>query len=194
MRKTFIPFAVATLLAGTAVQTQAESRIDHRQANQRDRIQQGVASGDLTRREAARLIGQQRDIRRTERRFAADGFVGPRERAMLHHQLDHASRNIYRQRHDAQRVHGRGGHYSRHWGHARPYISPYGLPRHYGHRFGHRPGPRHFGHYGYGRHHRFHHRPAPRHFGHYGHGRHFGHRPAPRHYGGGHAGARRGWR
>ena len=145
MRKTFIPFALATLLASTAAQAQSDARIDHRQANQRERIHQGVASGDLTRREAGRLIGQQRDIRRTERRFAADGVVGARERAVLNHQLNYASRNIARQRHDAQRRDFMG-YRSSAWGKGGRYGNP---GRHYGYSghgsyFGHRPAPRHY--------------------------------------------------
>jgi hypothetical protein len=102
-----LTLAVATL--GAAAQPAAPAaaastpRIDQRQANQERRIDQGVASGQLTRREAHRLEHQQGAIQRAENRARADGTVTARERARLTHMQDHASANIARQRHDAQR-------------------------------------------------------------------------------------------
>ena len=40
--------------------------VNARQHNQRDRIQQGVRSGELTRRETGRLAAEQRDVRQLE--------------------------------------------------------------------------------------------------------------------------------
>lgn len=77
-------------------------RIDQRQAHQERRIDQGIASGQLTRREAHRLEHQQAAINRAEDRAKADGKVTAQERARLHHRQDHASANIARQKHDAQ--------------------------------------------------------------------------------------------
>lgn len=59
--------------------------VDQRQTYQRERIQAGVAHGDLTRRETANAVRDQRQIRRTERSAKADGEVTRRERAALHH-------------------------------------------------------------------------------------------------------------
>lgn len=88
------------LLGGAA--TAATPNIDARQANQRARINQGVASGELTRHEAAKLRTQQAHIRRSERAAKADGVVTRSERRRLQHQLNHADRTIKRQKHDAQ--------------------------------------------------------------------------------------------
>ncbi|MFO0775051.1 MAG: hypothetical protein U0172_10360 [Nitrospiraceae bacterium] len=76
--------------------------IDQRQANQEQRIDQGIASGQLNQREARRLDKQQDHIDNMENRAKADGKVTKRERARLHAAQDRASRNIHKQKHDAQ--------------------------------------------------------------------------------------------
>ncbi|MBA4054629.1 MAG: hypothetical protein C0490_07955 [Marivirga sp.] len=78
------------------------SSVDQREQNQRQRIHQGVASGELTRRETANAVHDQRHIRRAERRVKADGVVTGRERARLHHKQNNASRELSRNKHDAQ--------------------------------------------------------------------------------------------
>lgn len=76
--------------------------VNERQQNQRERIHQGVASGELTRRETAHAVQDQRHIRRAERRAKADGKVTNGERARLHHKQNTASRELSRNKHDAQ--------------------------------------------------------------------------------------------
>ena len=75
---------------------------DQRQQNQRARINEGVASGEVTKVEAAKLRSEQRRIRRTERRAKADGKVTRRERANLQRKQNQSSRDIRRQKHDEQ--------------------------------------------------------------------------------------------
>ena len=96
-------------LAGTAAaQTpqapplSQEQRVDNRQERQSDRIDQGVAAGELTRREQARLERQQKHIQGLERRVEADGTVTRKEAYRLERAQDHASRSIARQKHDRQ--------------------------------------------------------------------------------------------
>jgi hypothetical protein len=76
--------------------------VNQRQQNQRERIQQGVKSGELTRRETGRLVEEQRDIRQLERGYKSDGTLTDAERRDLHHEQNQASRDIYRQKHDEQ--------------------------------------------------------------------------------------------
>lgn len=98
-------FALAALTLGTlTAQAQGTEtpRVDQRQANQDKRIDQGVASGQLTKREAARLERQQSRIDKAEAVAKADGTVTKKERAKLHHMQDHASADIARQKHDRQ--------------------------------------------------------------------------------------------
>lgn len=78
-------------------------RVDQRQANQQQRIDQGVASGQLTGKEAARLENGQERVQKIEDKAKADGTVTPRERARLHKAQNKQSKKIYREKHDRQR-------------------------------------------------------------------------------------------
>lgn len=78
------------------------SRIDRMQAQQRRSIMRGMRSGELTRREARRLWGEQRMIQRRERAYLADGYLSRGERRDLYRDLRSANRHIYNQTHDAQ--------------------------------------------------------------------------------------------
>jgi hypothetical protein len=75
-------------------------RINQRQENQQDRIQQGVKSGQLTRREAQRLESIEGRIQANKLIDKSDGHVSPRERAQLDRELNRASRDIYRAKHN----------------------------------------------------------------------------------------------
>jgi hypothetical protein len=73
--------------------------VEHRE---QERINQGIRSGQLTRSEARRLEAEQARIRVDERFARANGNISPKERARLDKELAHASRDIYRQKHDNQ--------------------------------------------------------------------------------------------
>ena len=79
-------------------------RVDKRQARQEQRIQQGVASGELNQREAARLERRQDRIEKAEDNAKADGTVTAKERAKLDHMQDKSSRRIAKQKHDRQKA------------------------------------------------------------------------------------------
>lgn len=81
---------------------QATPNIDKRQARQERRIQQGVNSGQLTPREAARLEKGQAKVQRMENKARADGTVTAKERARIQREQNKQSRRIARQKHDAQ--------------------------------------------------------------------------------------------
>ena len=82
---------------------QATPNIDKREANQEQRIQQGVKSGELTPRESARLEKGQAKIRRMEAKAKSDGTVTAQERKRIEHQQNVQSRHIAREKHDRQR-------------------------------------------------------------------------------------------
>jgi len=90
-----LSFAVTAAIADTP-------RADARQDNQDDRIDQGVASGELTRREAVKLDAQQEHIENKEDRAEADGVVTKREKASIERSQDRANRRIVKQKHDRQ--------------------------------------------------------------------------------------------
>ncbi|MFN4148196.1 MAG: hypothetical protein ACK4E4_01440 [Rhodocyclaceae bacterium] len=94
-----------TLTAITAMPVLAQTAtpgIDQRQMNQERRIDQGIASGQLTAREAARLDRGQERIDAMENRAKWDGVVTARERSRIQHAQNVESRRIYRQKHDRQ--------------------------------------------------------------------------------------------
>ena len=95
--------ALAMLAAGSASADGTRSPgVNARQHNQHARIHQGVRSGELTRREAHKVREGQRDVRQLERAYKSDGTLTRSERADLHHEQNQASRDIHRQKHDAQ--------------------------------------------------------------------------------------------
>ncbi|HEX6624485.1 MAG TPA: hypothetical protein VF064_12295 [Pyrinomonadaceae bacterium] len=77
--------------------------INGHQHHQQARIRQGVRSGELTRRETARLQAEQARIR-VQEAFArrSGGEFTLRERRRIAHEQQQASRHIYRQKHDGQ--------------------------------------------------------------------------------------------
>ena len=88
----------AAVLLGSM--TFAGPGINHRQVNQQQRIRQGVQSGELTRHETMKLEREQGRIARHEAIAKSDGTFTPRERTMIQRELNHSSRDIYRQKHD----------------------------------------------------------------------------------------------
>lgn len=95
--------AVASIgaFAQTAA-TVATPRVDQREAMQQQRIAAGVASGQLTAKEANRLETEQARIKAVEAHAKADGVVTPGERKHLHRMQNRASQHIRHQKHDAQ--------------------------------------------------------------------------------------------
>lgn len=80
----------------------AANQLSRRQM-QRNRIEQGVASGELNRREAERLNNQMQAIRDVRQGALADGSINAEEQALLQHKRDVLSGHIYNEKHDAQK-------------------------------------------------------------------------------------------
>ncbi|HSQ18750.1 MAG TPA: hypothetical protein VLR92_00115 [Blastocatellia bacterium] len=103
MRKISSLLIVAVFVLGGSAVSMADSRgINGRQYREQQRINQGIRSGELTRREARVLEGRLARIRIHERFARADGHLSYRERARLNRELNRESRGIYRQKHDSQ--------------------------------------------------------------------------------------------
>ena len=85
-----------------AAAAQSWQSINQRQANLDARIDAGVRSGDLTRREAARLRAEFRDLARLEARYRASYGLSPAERRDLNRRFDRLSAQIRYERHDRQ--------------------------------------------------------------------------------------------
>ncbi len=81
---------------------QSTERIDKRQANQQQRIDQGVKSGQVNEKEAARLQKGQARVQKMEDKAMADGKVSAKERARIEKAQDNQSKRIAREKHDKQ--------------------------------------------------------------------------------------------
>jgi hypothetical protein len=112
--KTIKTIALLAIALPTLAFAQANTpRVDQRQANQEQRIDQGVASGSLTQREANRLERGQQHVDNMENRAKADGVVTRGERARLHQAQDVQSARIHRQKHDRQHDYNHNGRIDR---------------------------------------------------------------------------------
>lgn len=105
--------AVAAILPLLAFAQANTPGVDQRQANQERRIDQGVASGSLTHREANRLERGQQRVANMEARAKADGVVTRGERARLQHAQNVQNKRIYQQKHDRQHDYNHNGRVDR---------------------------------------------------------------------------------
>lgn len=131
--KVFRPLAFAGALAAVAMTAipAAADVTDKRQARQADRIEQGIRDGSLTRREADRLIHEQRKIADFERQAKRDGHIDYIERRHLQAAQDRASRHIRHEKHDFQGRLPNQRRYGRHWNGHRHVWGWYWGPRWY---------------------------------------------------------------
>lgn len=90
-----IGLVLAFSFAASAQQTPG---VDEREQNQKQRIVNGVKSGELGFKETAKLLRQQAKIRKFERKAKSDGNVTLVERVRLHNQLNQAGNNIRRKK------------------------------------------------------------------------------------------------
>lgn len=99
----FRKLALVAVLASASLAAFADTPVlDARERNQRERIAQGVRSGELTRPETRRLVKGEIRLNRHERIAKSDGVVTRAERYRLDRNADRMSRRIYRQKHDSQ--------------------------------------------------------------------------------------------
>jgi hypothetical protein len=94
--------AAALVIAAASPALSAE--VDRREANQQGRVAQGVASGQLTPGETARLERREARIHREVRRERTlnGGTLTPAERARVNRQQNRLSRQIYRAKHNGR--------------------------------------------------------------------------------------------
>ncbi|HWR90224.1 MAG TPA: hypothetical protein VN260_08190 [Dissulfurispiraceae bacterium] len=92
------------ILASQSAQGNPEDPgIRNRIHEQQQRIDQGVASGQLTPAEARRAQANLNRIRAEEDRLKADGTLTKQERVHLQRELDRSSDSIYHKKHNQKR-------------------------------------------------------------------------------------------
>ena len=97
--RTLVALTGLAVAFGVSAQTNT-TKIDQREANQQTRIQNGVATGALSNREAVRMEAGQAKVAGMEDAAKADGKVTRAERKAIKHQQNKQSRRIHRQKHD----------------------------------------------------------------------------------------------
>ena len=103
MKRSLIAVALTLALCAAAhAQEQPAAVAAQRDANQQERIEQGLQSGQLSSREAGQL---ERDEQRLDRTQAQDlksgGALTPQEKAQITRQQNAVSRDIYQDKHNA---------------------------------------------------------------------------------------------
>lgn len=78
-------------------------KVNRREHHQKNRIRQGVKSGELSKEEAQTLKQEQKNIHSKEKEYKSDGTLSKEERKELHKELNEASQNIYEEKHDAEK-------------------------------------------------------------------------------------------
>ncbi|WP_136418575.1 hypothetical protein [Herbaspirillum sp. ST 5-3] len=102
MRKTqLITALLATLLAAPVFAQNAATSVQ-RDVNQQQRIENGLQSGQLTTREAARLEREESRVDHAEAKALRDGSMSAQEKRNISRLQNDASRDIAAQKHDAQ--------------------------------------------------------------------------------------------
>jgi hypothetical protein len=111
MKTIFVKILAPALLFGAAmapVAVQADpyhhTPVNARLRDQQHRIGEGIRSGQLTPREAARIERREGRVRREiyRDRYYHHGHLTAREHRHIERQLNRDSHAIYRQKHDAQ--------------------------------------------------------------------------------------------
>jgi hypothetical protein len=104
--KTLTGLIVLLLLLAIGVPAKAQSAatpgVTKRQVQQQHRIKEGVRSGELTKKEAARLELQQARIQHDKKAAKADGVVTGEERKKLAREQNRSSKTIFRKKHNAR--------------------------------------------------------------------------------------------
>jgi len=90
-----------------AAQQNFKGEVGARQEDQQDRIAQGIKSGQMTAGEAARAENTQQGINQQVHadRAANGGKLTGAERTQINREQNHASRQIYREKHNGVRQH-----------------------------------------------------------------------------------------
>ena len=93
MKQMLLAVSAVVLVTGVAFAENETLGIDQR-------VDQGIASGHLSEREADRLNTQQGHINKMEDKAKSDGIMTKKERARIVAAQDRAARHIAREKHD----------------------------------------------------------------------------------------------
>lgn len=98
--KTILMGLTMVVFCATGFSQTTKKQVNKRQVVQGKKINQGVKSGELTKKEAVQLKAQQRNINQTKKAAKADGVVTPKEKAIIKHKQNKAAKNIAKKKHN----------------------------------------------------------------------------------------------
>lgn len=93
--------AISTAISGVAVAADTGSVVQ-RDVNQQQRIEQGLQSGQLNTKEAAKLEREESRVDKMESNAMKDGKLTDAEKNRIGKAQNQVSRDIYKEKHDAQ--------------------------------------------------------------------------------------------
>lgn len=94
-----IKIAIVTIVMALGI-TSVNAQTLVRAHNQRQRVRQGVKSGELTKTEAANLRNDQKEIHQEVKEAKADGVVTKDEKKDIRQDQRKESRKIFRKKHN----------------------------------------------------------------------------------------------
>ncbi len=100
--KSIVTAAITSLFTLPAFAQGDPSGMIQRNINQQERIEQGLKSGALNTQEAARLEREQARVEQMQARALRDGKITADEKARINNAQNAVSRDIHREKHDAQ--------------------------------------------------------------------------------------------
>ena len=101
--RSIVALAIAACLPVVAFADNRDTGVNGREHNQQARIRDGVCSCELTNDEMRELRSDQKSIGQEARAYKSDGKLTRAERTDLHQDRNAASRNLYAEKHDAER-------------------------------------------------------------------------------------------
>jgi hypothetical protein len=99
---TTLAIVVSAAISASAI-AQTTASETQRNINQQTRIEEGLKSGELNTREAARLEQQQSKVNRDQARALQDGKLTAEEKAKIQAEQNKVSQNIKQEKSDAQK-------------------------------------------------------------------------------------------
>jgi len=102
MKQVMLTVSAVVFMTGVAFAEAEAPMFDSWQANQEQRIDQGIAREQLNERESNRLNKQQQHVNTMEDRAKSDGVMTKKERARIAAAQVRAARHIAREKNDRQ--------------------------------------------------------------------------------------------
>jgi len=101
MKLTYAAWAVGALLSTSAIAQNTQDAIQ-RDVNQEKRIEQGLKSGELNTKEAAKLEREESRVDKMESKALSDGKLSNAEKHRIEREQNRVSKDIAREKHDGQ--------------------------------------------------------------------------------------------